>query len=82
MRRFLTDCFNEHLKTSTAHPLCGRLIMVDGHAKVVRSHCSCPILAGGTSMGLTADLSRYCRRTPERGRALCKVCLYDGAVFV
>lgn len=39
MWHHLNEEWHEHCANSSIHPLCGCFLMVDGHAKVFRSHC-------------------------------------------
>lgn len=75
----LRDGMLQHLRDSTAHPLCGRLIQIDGHAKVFRSHCRYKEVESERPrrVSFTASLRKFCSATPLPGKGgFCKVMLH------
>ncbi len=82
LRDHLRDLSHEHFYNSTAHALCGRLTVVDGHSKVMRSRCSHilddkPELQDVLASPEAKSLSRYCPNTPARNdaRGRCQQCI-------
>lgn len=78
----LNDELHQHLATSTAQPLCGRGISLDGHMKVCRSRCHClkpahdDLENGDLQSGEGMFFYKHCQNTPARGDKLrrCKEC--------
>lgn len=78
-----------HLATSTAHDMCGMLLVVDGNAKAVRSRCSCRVpYARDAHDGCKSDTAeffgKFCPKTPMRGdkQRRCHTCVGLGNVEV
>ncbi len=83
MRDGLTADMLDHMRQDKPdHPMCGRLVVVDGHCKVRRQRCSQLREPDGMEAALSdpvaACLSKFCENTPVRGDAAgrCSSCIH------
>lgn len=81
----------EHIRTSSDHPLCGRIIGADGNAAAVRSRCSCirPVTHEMQKQILSDKVlfeTKFCQETPARndplGLGRCSQCIKRGCTDV
>ena len=74
MWHYLNSESHAHMATSTAHPMCGWIAVVDGHQKVSRSICRNVQRLDPHGSVLQSFLRQYCPNKPAPGGSgYCKV---------
>lgn len=74
MWHYLNSESHTHMATSTVHPMCGHIAVVDGHMKLTRSVCRNVQRCDPVGNVLQSFLRQYCPNKPApRGNGYCKV---------